>query len=162
MAGPLRWLQDVEAGFARHVFRAWLVALLPGLALLVLRVGLAGAWRVPASARPDPLLLVWSIFGAPVVETLALQGIAFLLARAGVGVAAQILSLTTLGALAHAVGGSWWNALFAAWPFFVYSTVLCAWRTRSERLAFAATALVHALYNAALVGLMGLALVTAR
>ncbi|MFO1397760.1 MAG: hypothetical protein U1F48_11920 [Burkholderiales bacterium] len=146
------WLLEVPPDPAKrnsYVANAWLIALLPSLALFAARLA-AGNASLAIPLRPGvAAFAAYSILLAPLLETAAMLPIAALLrrlpARSNV---LRILILATLAAAAHAIQGGLWAALGAFWPFVVYAACIFAWWPRGLRDAFLITAAVHALYNA--------------
>lgn len=155
---PLRALTDIDAGPARYVLRAWLIATLPSLALFGARVALGSA-SLSLPAVGDPVALAaYSILVAPFVETALMFPVALLLGLLpGSSDWPRVLALAALAALAHGFGGSAWQVAAAFWPFVVYSAALFAWRRRSNRDALMVTSAIHALYNATFFLVGGLA-----
>jgi hypothetical protein len=134
---------------ATYALRAWLVAVVPSLLYFAALVAIgADSLRPPAGAL-DATFALYSILGAPLLETALMLPLAFLLARMlPRQTRLQIAVLAVAGALAHGVGGSWRQVLASFWPFLIYSVTLTTWLKRSATDAFVLTALVHALYNA--------------
>jgi hypothetical protein len=155
---PLRALQDVDAGHARYVWRAWLIAVLPSLALFGVRLAMGGA-TLRATLAPDVAgFATYSIVVAPLVETAVMVPLALALrALPGQSDWPRVFALAALAALAHGFGGSVWQVVAVFWPFVVYSAALFAWRARSLSDAYLVTVLIHMLYNAAFfaIGLAG-------
>ncbi len=148
---PLRAITDTGAGHVRYVVRAWLVALVPSLALYVGRLALGDARAVPALAPDVAGYAAYSIVVAPLVETALM--IPFALALLRLPVASdwpRIVALAALAALAHGFGGSAWQVALAFWPFVVYSAALYAWRSRSLGDAYLVAAAIHMLFNGAI------------
>ena len=155
---PLRALQDVDAGHARYVWRAWLIAVVPALALFGVRLAAGGATLRGTQAPDVAAFAAYGIVVAPLVETAVMVPFALALrALPGASDWPRVLALAALAALAHGFGGSAWQVAAAFWPFFVSSAALFAWRSRSLGDAYLVTALVHMLYNATFfaVGLAG-------
>ena len=148
---PLRNITDTTAGHVRYVARAWLLALVPSLALFALRVALGGVSPALPPAAELAGVAFYSILVAPLVETAAMIPFALALARLPVASdAPRTLALAALAALAHGFGGSGWQVALAFWPFVVYSAALFAWRARSLADAYLVTAAVHMLFNASM------------
>jgi hypothetical protein len=146
---PLRALQDVDAGHARYVWRAWLIAVVPSLALFGVRLAMGSA-TLQVTLAPDVAgLAAYSIVVAPLVETAVMVPLALALkVLPGKGDWPRILALAALAALAHGFGGTAWQVAAAFWPFVVYAAALFAWHRRSLNDAYLVTVLIHMLYNA--------------
>jgi hypothetical protein len=146
---PFLVLNDTEAGCVRYVGRAWLIAVVPALALFLARITSGAADAAPPSGTIDLRLAGYSIVVAPVVETVLMLALAWLITRAIPDrTGARIVTLAVLFAVAHGIGSGWIRAVIVLWPSLVYAAVVLAWWRRSRTAAFAVTALVHALYNA--------------
>ncbi|MCC7326025.1 MAG: hypothetical protein IT521_04390 [Burkholderiales bacterium] len=159
---PLRALDDVYAGPARYVLRAWLVAVLPSLVFFGVRVGLGSASLHPPAVADVATFAAYSILVAPVIETALMFPVALLLRRLpGQSDWPRVLALAALAALVHGFGGSAWQVVGVFWPFVVYSAAFFAWSRHSYRHALLITGAIHALYNATffLVGVLAAALV---
>jgi hypothetical protein len=156
---PLRALRDVDAGHVRYVWRAWLIAVVPSLALFGVRLAIGGA-TLRAAISPDVAgVAAYSIVIAPLIETAVMVPFALALrALPWKSDWPRVLALAALAALAHGLGGSAWQVASAFWPFVVYSAALFAWRARSLGDAYLVTVLIHMLYNATFfaVGLAGM------
>jgi hypothetical protein len=155
---PLRALQDVDAGHARYVRRAWLIAVVPSLVLFGVRLA-TGRATLQATLAPDVAgFAAYSIVVAPLLETAAMVPLALALSALPVkGDWPRVVALAALAALAHGFGGTAWQVAAAFWPFVVYSAALFAWRARSLNDAYLVTVLIHMLYNATFfaIGLAG-------
>jgi hypothetical protein len=155
---PFLLLDDTDAGCVRYAVRAWLIAVVPALALFLARIATGAATFAPPPGTLDLRLAGYSIVVAPVIETALMLALAWLIARAIPGRrGVRIVTLATLFALAHGSGGGWVQAVIVIWPSLVYSAILLAWWPRSHNAAFALTALVHALYNATFYFIAGIA-----
>lgn len=145
----LRALTDAETPHRTYVLRAWLIAVLPSLALFGARV-LAGNASLGGPAGPGAVgFAAYSILAAPVIETAAMLPLALALRHlAGASDWPRVLALAILAALAHAFTGTAWAGVSAFWPFVVYSAALFAWLRRAWGEAFVVVAAIHMLYNA--------------
>lgn len=151
MSNPLQILASSAQGRVRYVATAWLLALLPSLALFVLRLVFDRASPMPPDATHLAGLAFYSILVAPLVETAAMVPFALALARLPVASDwPRVVALAALAALAHGIGGSAWQVALAFWPFVVYSAALYAWRARSLGDAYLVAAAVHMLFNASI------------
>ena len=155
---PLRALSDTEAGSVSYVIRAWLVALVPSLALFAVRVALGNAVWIAPLPPGAAAFAGYSVAVAPFLETALMLPLA--LALRSLRVASdgpRVLALAALAAMAHGFGGSAWAVAGAFWPFVVYSAALFAGLRRSPIQAYLVTTAIHMLYNGAfvLVGVAG-------
>ena len=96
----------------------------------------------PVSGLTALFLLV--IF-APVLETLIMGGVLLVLLRFLSPWLAVLVSSLGWG-IAHSLGAPTWG-LVIWWPFLIFSILFVTWRGRSLWLAFAISALAHALHN---------------
>ncbi len=159
---PFLWLGDTDDGCVRYAVRAWLIAVVPALALFLARIASGAATFAPPPGTLDLRLAGYSIVVAPVIETALMLALAWLIARAIPGRrGVRTVTLATLFALAHGIGGGWVQAVIVFWPSLVYSAILLAWWPRSYHAAFALTAVVHALYNATFFFIAGIASIAA-
>jgi hypothetical protein len=143
----------------RYALRAWLLAVVPSLLVFLALVAVGANTLRPPPGALDPLVLGYSVLGAPLLETALMLALAELIALAIPGrPRARIVLLTVTCAFAHRLGGGWQQVAAAVWPFLIYSVTLIAWLERSAREAFVVTAAVHALYNASFVavGVIGM------
>lgn len=147
----LQVVSDTAAGRVRYVVFAWLVALVPSLAVFALRVALGGVSPTLPPAADLAGFAFYSIVVAPLVETALM--IPFALALTRLPVASdwpRVIALAALAALAHGFGGSAWQVALAFWPFVVYAAALYAWRARSLGDAYLVAAAIHMLFNGAM------------
>ena len=148
---PLRALADIGPGHVRYVVHAWLVALVPSLAVYAGRIATGDA-RVVRVLAPDVAgFAAYSIVVAPLIETALLLPFALALTRLPVASDwPRVIALAALAALAHGFGGSAWQVALAFWPFVVYAAALYAWRARSLSEAYLVAAAIHMLFNGAI------------
>lgn len=140
------------SSLARHVLLVWPLAALPSLALvgaaygLVLGLGVDPAFFAPPALQPTLEQFFGMVIFAPLVETLLLGGLLWLLARLSsrplfIAAASGLL----WGGLHGSMGLLWFFGTF--WGFYVLSCAYLAWRPLGFGRAFAAAALPHALVN---------------
>jgi hypothetical protein len=135
------------------VLRAWLVAVIPSLLYFLVLVCIGADSLRPATRALDGTFAAYSILGAPLLETALMIPLASLLTLMIPRLEwVRIALLAAICALAHRIGGGWEQVFASFWPFVIYSVTLSTWLKRSNRDAFALTALVHALYNATIFG----------
>ncbi|HWT11582.1 MAG TPA: hypothetical protein VN231_02400 [Allosphingosinicella sp.] len=139
------FLFAAEGSKPGYVAKAWLLALLPSLALAAL-VSLAA----PQSAAPrlesgGPLFLLLVVLVAPFLETLLMIGPLWLLDRLlGPGPAAVGSAL--LWGLLHSLAAPAWG-LVVWWPFLILSIVFLTWRALGLGTAVLLVTSVHAMQN---------------
>lgn len=147
-----RLLFDTSRGMRRYIIRAWLLSLIPSLAIGIAIAALGGLnGQEPIGTKlgnpgPGELLFLLLVF-APVVETFLLAGILWLLRRL---VTRRVYPLAALSALVWAVlhiPNGVVIPFVIAWPFFVFSCAYIAWRPRAWWRAIFVTATVHLLQN---------------
>jgi hypothetical protein len=148
---PLDIAPDATASRTAWVLRAWLIAVTPSLLYFLALAGTGTNASHPPGRALDVAFAGYSILAAPLLETALMLALARLLELTiPRHRRARIVLLAVICALAHGIGGGWHQALASFWPFLIYSVVLIAWLPRSNRAAFALTALAHSLYNATL------------
>ena len=154
----LKCIEATNNGRAGFVLRASLLAIVPSLLVFGVLVALGiDTLRAPIGAL-DPRFVAYSVLVAPVIETAIMLALAAVLTRFFPNhVVAQIVLVTFVTALAHRIGGGWYQVVATTWPILVYATSLALWLRRSARDAFILTTVVHALYNMAFfaVGILG-------
>jgi membrane protease YdiL (CAAX protease family) len=148
-----RFLFETDRVKARYIGKAWLVALLPSIALSLL----AGQ-AAPGAAQPDisvatPLLLFLLVLGGPFAETLIMGGLLLGLDRLfGPGPAAIVSAI--LWGIAHSLLVPIWG-LIIWWPFLILSVAFLTWRPRGLWVGIAMATAIHGLQNSvAAVGLL--------
>jgi hypothetical protein len=139
------FLSDREQSKTAYVLKAWLLALLPSLALAMSVGTLFGEQEGPDFGQPGSgMLFFLLVVFAPVIETLILVPPLLLLNRL-FGPAAAIL-LSSLGwGIAHSLQAPLWG-LIVWWPFLVFSAIIMVWRDRLW-MGMALVMAVHALQN---------------
>lgn len=145
-----------QPGWA-YVLKAWLLTLLPSVALglLVSTLVQPGPGGLPGFDLPPWLLFAGLVLFAPSVETLLMLGPLLLLNRLVGPQTAAIGSAALWGGL-HSLSAPAWG-LVAWWPFLVFSAILLFWR-REGRLWRGAVLvfIIHAMQNAVPFTLMAL------
>jgi membrane protease YdiL (CAAX protease family) len=139
-----------------YILLAWLLAVLPSLALSALVSSLAPGQgpKIPEMAPAITLFLL--VIFAPALETLIMGAVLLFLRRFVTPLTAILLSAIGWG-VAHSMQAPAWG-LVIWWPFLIFSLSFLVWRERSLLLAFAIPAAIHALQNLG----PALALVAAR
>jgi len=148
-----RFLFETDRLKARYIGKAWLIALLPSIALSLLV-----ARAAPGAAQPDisvatPLFIFLLVLGGPFAETLIMGGLLLGLNRLfGPGPAAILSAL--LWGIAHSLVVPIWG-LIIWWPFLILSIAFLTWRPRGLWLAIVMATVIHGLQNSvAAVGLL--------
>lgn len=158
----LRWLPRFlfrPERWPAYVGKAWLLALLPSLALAA-----AVSWLFPGVASPEfgsaetpvsrTVLGLSLVLIGPFVETLVMGGWLLLLRRF-VGFAPAVLLSALSWGLLHSFGAllaggpatpAW--GLVVWWPFLILSIAFLAWRERGFWTAIGTATLIHGLQNA--------------
>ncbi len=161
---PFRILASADVGHVRYTLAAWIIAVVPSLALFAARVAFGGASLQMPEGAGIAGFAAYSIVVAPLIETMVMVPLALALrALPGDSDWPRVFALAALAALAHGFGGTAWQVAAAFWPFVVYSAALFAWRRKSLNDAYLVTTLIHMLYNATFfaIGLAGLLLASA-
>ena len=149
-----RFLFSAEEPALAYAAKAWLLALLPSLALAGL-INLAA----PSAGTPDfpvggTIFLVLVLIVAPLVETLLMIPPLWAFARiAGPGAAA--IGSALLWAALHSLAVPLWG-LVVWWPFLILSVVLLTWWRRGLGRALLMVAGIHAMQNGASLALASL------
>lgn len=150
----LRWLPafvgDTEHPKASYIVKAWLLTLIPSLALAI-----GGGWlfgllfgeaQGPSFPQAGAMLVFMLVVFAPVVETLIMVGPLLILNRLFGPSAAAALSAAGWG-IAHSLQAPMWG-LVIWWAFFVFSAIILAWRKKSLITGILIVMCVHAMQNA--------------
>jgi membrane protease YdiL (CAAX protease family) len=140
------FLFDTGHSKPAYVVKAWLLTLLPSLAL-------AGLLQLVAPDAPQPdfggtgiaIFLLLVLF-APVLETFLMMPPLLLLNRF-FGEGPAIIGSGLLWGLAHSWAVAIWG-LVVWWPFLVFSAIILAWRKRSLATGMVLVICIHALQNA--------------
>ena len=124
---------------------AWLLCILPSVALAAAVQGLAPQLGMPEfPLKGHAAFFAIAIF-APVVETFILAAIVSTLRLIFSPTATVILSAIGWG-VAHSLQAAAWGFV-VWWPFLIMSMLYLVWRQRSIWLALAIPAAVHILQN---------------
>ena len=139
------FLFQIDEAKARYVMRAWLLALLPSLALGILVGLLAPQAEVPDIAIDDTTKLLFVIVIGPLIETLLMIPPLLLLNRfASPGPA--VVGSALLWGVFHSLQAPTWG-LVIWWPFLIFSIAMLTWRARGLGLAVLMVAVIHGLHN---------------
>jgi hypothetical protein len=142
----LRVLRNTDRSMVGYVWRAWLIALLPSLAISAV-VTLVLPDHEPPLKGPAAFLVVGALLVSPWLETLMMWPVLWVLKQfsgSTVGVAA---ASAVLWGILHSLAAPTWG-LVVAWPFFVFSVCFLEWeKNTTTGRAIVATALVHMCQN---------------
>lgn len=128
-----------------YVVKAWLLVLLPTLALAALVTYLVRDPAGPPVELPEPMFILLVVGVAPFFETLLMLPPLWLLNRvAGPGPAA--IGSALLWAGAHSLAQPVWG-LVVWWAFLVLSVALLTWRERGLWRAVLLVTAIHTLQN---------------
>lgn len=141
------FISDTGQPKTAYVVKAWLLTLLPSLALAFVVGFLFGEEKGPDFGQPGYVLFFLLVVFAPLVETLIMVPPLLLLNRLFGTQPAIILS-----ALGWAAAHSWqapvWG-LIVWWPFLIFSGILLIWRQEgSLARGMLIVMAVHGLQNA--------------
>lgn len=139
-----RFLFEAERP-AVYLIKAWLLALLPSLALSAIITALAPTAETPPISVEQPSMLLMVVIGAPFLETLILAAMLLFLNRIG-GPRIAAIGSALLWALAHSYAAPTWG-LIVWWPFLIMSVALLTWRERGLVPAILIVTAIHALQN---------------
>ena len=133
-----------------YVLKGWLLTLFPSLALAavmsIVFTTFAGESKGPEFGEPGPALVFLMVLFAPAVETLIMVPPLLILNRLLGATPAVVLSATGWG-VAHSLQAPIWGFVIW-WPFFVFSTVILAWRSKSLVAGMLIVMAIHGLQNA--------------
>jgi hypothetical protein len=149
----LRFLPDflfhADANKARYVAKAWLLVLLPAIALSALVT-----WLAPTAPAPDiplrgpmlPVMILLLVAIGPLIETLLMMPVLLIVDRfAGPGGPAVIANAALWGVL-HSLQAPTWG-LVVWWPFLVMSIAFLTWRPHGLVTAILLVTAIHGLQN---------------
>jgi len=133
---------------ARYVVKAWLLVLLPSLALSALVT-----WLAPSAPAPDfplrgpmlPVMILLLVAIGPLIETLLMTPVLLVVDRlAGPGPA--VIANAALWGVLHSLQRPTWG-LVVWWPFLVMSIAFLTWRPRGLVTAILLVTAIHDLQN---------------
>ena len=142
---------------ARYVLRVWPIAIVPTLLIAMTASSLAqlvGAdflfeenqWR-DLTDMPGWLLLLNVVIVAPVLETLLMAPLMYLLLRFLPKRRHAVLASALFWAVLHGLSAPIWG-ICIFWTFIVFSTAFVVWREVSFWHAVGVTTAIHAVNNA--------------
>ena len=147
---PFRALLHGGGSRWRYIVRAWLIGTLPSLFIFPIIIAIVEHFRPVELPELDDsrLNMVFAVFVAPILETLLMLAVWFLLRRLiGGAQGLRIAILAAAFALGHYGAGGWWHVLGVAWLALVLSTALTVWADQRVRDGFLIAAAVHAMAN---------------
>ena len=134
-----------------YVLQAWLLALVPSIALSSLLAAttttLGAEVRGPDIEVHTPVLLAALVFIGPLLESIVMGGALLLLDR-WFGASRAVLASAVLWGLLHSAVSPLWG-LVVWWPFLIFSIVFLTWRGSGFWLGVAMATAVHGLQNGA-------------
>ena len=140
-----RFLFETEALLPRYVAKAWLLALVPSIALSALVRQIASGAEAPQFPASPGLLILLVVLVGPALETLLLAAPLLLLNRvAGPGPA--VIASALLWGVVHSLVVVTWG-LVIWWPFLIMSIAFLTWRREGLVKALAVAFAIHALQN---------------
>lgn len=146
------FLFDNEENKAGYALKAWLLSLLPSLAIAAV-IGLL----IQNAEQPDIAVDGWTAFVllaviTPFVETLIMIGPLLLLRRLFGDGPAILLNAIGWG-IAHSLAAPVWG-LVTWWPFLIFSAAFLTWKPKGWTPAILIVTAIHGLQN----GVVGLSL----
>ena len=157
IAGVAQLLFDTGIHPARYVLRAWPVAMVPTFAIALTLMAASdlfqaetlfpkSQWDGLQQLAPGWMFLQVVLF-APIVETLLMGGILFVLTRILHRRLWVVLCSAAIWGVLHGLSAVVWGVCIF-WTFIVLTCAFLAWRARSFAHAFLVTTAIHALNNA--------------
>jgi hypothetical protein len=138
-------LRNTDQPLFSYIWRAWLIALIPSLAMSII-VSFVMPDKLPKFEGPLAGTVVLLALVGPWFETFLMWPILWVLKKTVrktlwvAAVSAVIWGIVhSLGAAAH--------GLTTAWPFFVFSLCFLQWQQKSTGRAITTTALLHMCHN---------------
>jgi membrane protease YdiL (CAAX protease family) len=150
-----RFLFETDSVLPRYVAKAWLLALLPSIALSALVRQVAADAAAPQFPGDPTTLALLVVFVGPALETLLLA-VPLLLLNRLFGLGPAVIGSALLWGLAHSLVAPVWG-LVIWWPFLVMSIAFLTWRREGLVKALGVAFAIHALQNGFAVLLMLLA-----
>lgn len=144
-----RFLFDGGRGAAAYVLKAWLLVLLPSVALAFAVDALAPQQDGPfagAEQIPPAFMFILLVGVGPFLETLIMAVVATVLNRMG-GLTLAAFGNALLWGLAHSFAAPLWG-LVVWWPFLILTIAFLTWRPRGLWFAIGVATTIHALQNA--------------
>jgi hypothetical protein len=141
-----RTLRNTNRPVRSYAWRAWLISVIPTYVIGSIVVGVLD---LPGPQLPDtsPIFLVtFLLYFAPVVETLVMWPILWILRRLIGGQLLVAAASAVIWGVLHGIH-SVAQGLTITWGFFVFSMCFMEWEKKSKLTAIGVTALVHMLHN---------------
>lgn len=142
------FLFDTRGSLLKYIIRMAALSLIPSMTLGIVLywLGIMTAETGPSISISTPEDLAAIVVGAPVLETLLLAILLWLLSFGTKRMVPRAAIAAILWGVLHSMFAPAWG-LVVWWPFFVFSCAYLAWRRRSWWRAFAAAAGVHFIQN---------------
>jgi hypothetical protein len=128
-----------------YIVKAWLLVLLPTLALAAAVTYLIGDPAARPVELPEPMFILLVVGVAPFLETLLMLPPLWLLSRFA-GPEWAVVGSALLWAGAHSLAEPVWG-LVVWWAFLVLSAALLTWRERGLWIAVLLVTAIHTLQN---------------
>ena len=148
------FLFDTAQPEVAYVLKAWLLTLLPSMAIAALVATAFEGAPAPDFGGTGPVVFAMLVLFAPVVETFLMVPPILILNRF-FGRAPAVIGSAVLWGILHSLAVPTWG-LVIWWPFLIFSAIIVAWRERDLAKAMVLVIAVHAMQNA--VGGLGLLL----
>jgi membrane protease YdiL (CAAX protease family) len=152
----LAWLPgflfDTGSSVVRYVVKAWLLALVPSIALSALVRLVAADAAAPEFPGEAGKLVLFIVFVGPALETLLLA-LPLLALNRLIGAGPAVIGSALIWAAVHSLVVPIWG-LVIWWPFLIMSIAFLTWRRKGLFQALGVAFAIHALQNGFAVGLM--------
>ncbi|HEY0626189.1 MAG TPA: hypothetical protein VGD10_05590 [Allosphingosinicella sp.] len=139
------FLFDTDHSKPAYILKAWLLCLIPSLALAGIVTGLAPEPPSPDFGGSGMAIYLLLILFAPVVETLLMTPPLLILNRL-LGETAAVIGSAILWGVLHSSREPLWG-LIIWWPFLIFSAVILAWRKKDVFTGMLLVIAVHAMQN---------------
>jgi membrane protease YdiL (CAAX protease family) len=147
-----RFLFETDPSVLRYVVKAWLLALLPSIALSALVRLIAADAAAPEFPGEAGRLVLFVVLVGPALETLLLA-LPLLALNRLFGPGPAVIGSALVWAVVHSLVVPIWG-LVTWWPFLIMSIAFLTWRRKGLFQALGVAFAIHALQNGFAVGLM--------
>jgi hypothetical protein len=141
-----RTLRNTDRPARSYAWRAWLISIIPTYVIGSIVVGVLDLPGPEIPISSPVFLVVFLLYFAPVVETLIMWPILWLLRLVIRGQLWVALASAVIWGVLHGLH-SVAQGLTITWGFFVFSMCFMEWEKKSRLTAIGVTALVHMLHN---------------
>lgn len=141
-------LTNTDVSPVKYIVKAWLIAFLPTIVVgtIVTQFFEPKENLLGQESMSAPLVFASVVVFSPIVETLLMMVLFWILKKMTKKPSRLIVSSTIIWACLHSLAWAPWG-LVVFWPFIVFSTSYVYWRRKSILKAFAITTSVHAMQN---------------